>query len=64
VHIEFWWRSFKERDNLRDLGVEGRTILKRISINWIRMGVDSIHMARDTKKLWPFVKSGMQLRGP
>jgi len=29
VHVDFWWGKFKERENLRDLGVDGRIILNR-----------------------------------
>jgi hypothetical protein len=33
VHTGFWWRNLKERNLLKDLGVDGRIILK-----YIRMG--------------------------
>jgi hypothetical protein len=28
--MEFWWVNLQERDNLGDLGINGKTILKRI----------------------------------
>lgn len=31
VHTGFCWGDLKEREYLEDLGVDGRTILKRIS---------------------------------
>jgi hypothetical protein len=27
VHTEFWWGNLRERENLEDLGVDGRIIL-------------------------------------
>lgn len=28
VRTEFWWGDMRERDDLEDLGLDGRTILK------------------------------------
>jgi hypothetical protein len=30
VHIGFWWGNLRERDHLKDLGIDGRVILKWI----------------------------------
>jgi hypothetical protein len=48
MHIEYWWKSQKERDHWEDQDVGGWTILKRISergngmvwiaLIWLRMG--------------------------
>jgi hypothetical protein len=38
VHTGRWWGDLGERNNLRDLGVDGRIILKRVfqDIGWAR----------------------------
>jgi len=28
VHTGFWWRNLRERDDMNDLGIEGRIILE------------------------------------
>jgi len=34
VHTEFWWGNLKEGDQLKDPGVDGRKILRRIFRKW------------------------------
>jgi hypothetical protein len=34
VHIGFWWKNPKGRDQSEDLGVDGRIILEWISKQW------------------------------
>jgi len=36
VHTGFWWENRGERDQLGDLGVDGRTILKWSFKEWHR----------------------------
>jgi hypothetical protein len=31
----FWWGNLRKRDHLKDLGFDGRTILKYIYKNWV-----------------------------
>jgi hypothetical protein len=35
VHKVFWWENLKERKHLKDLGIYGRIILKRITNKWV-----------------------------
>jgi len=34
MHIGFWWEDLRESDNLEDLDVDGRRILKWIFKEW------------------------------
>jgi len=34
VHTRLWWGDLRERDDLEDLGLDGRTILKWIFKKW------------------------------
>jgi hypothetical protein len=34
VHTEFWWGGLRETNHLKDLGVDGRIILKYILKTW------------------------------
>jgi hypothetical protein len=34
VHTGFWWGNLRERDHLKDPGLDGRIILKWISRTW------------------------------
>jgi len=37
VHVRFWWGNLKERDHLKDLGVDGRITLKWMFNKWTRL---------------------------
>jgi hypothetical protein len=36
VHIRFWWGDLMEGAHLKDVGVDGRIILKYILKKWVR----------------------------
>jgi len=38
VYARFWWRDLVEREQLEDLGVDGRIILKWSGLFWLRIG--------------------------
>ena len=45
MHTGFWWGNLRKNDNLEDLGINWRIILKRIK-KW-EGGIDWIDMAQD-----------------
>jgi len=47
VHIEFWWGDPRERDRLKDPGIDGRIILKWIFKTWDREDWTRIDLAQD-----------------
>jgi hypothetical protein len=46
---EFWWESPKEKDNLKDQGVDGRMGSKLTLGRWLR-SVEWIHLAQDRNR--------------
>jgi hypothetical protein len=34
VYTEFWWGNLRERDDLEDLGIDGKIILRWIFRKW------------------------------
>jgi len=61
VHTE--WGDLIESDDLGDLGVNGRVILKCIFNRW-NGGVDWIDLAQDTDRFPAFVNAVMNLQLP
>jgi len=54
VYAGFWWGNLRERDHLKDPGVDGRIILRRIfrkwdvrvwtGSSWLRIGTGGGHL--------------------
>ena len=62
VYTGFWWGNLRERDHLKDPGVEGDNIkmdLQELGCG----GMDWIDLAQDRDKWWARVKAVMKLRG-
>jgi len=63
-HIEVWWQSLRERENLGDSGINGRIILRWIfrEVGCGRM--DWIELAQDRNRWRALVKAVMNLQVP
>jgi hypothetical protein len=46
MHTGFWWGNLRERDHLKDPGMDGRMILKWIFEKWDGGGMDWIDLLR------------------
>jgi hypothetical protein len=54
VYTGFWWGNLRERDDLEDLGIDGRIIFKWIfrkwgvgvwtGLSWLRIGTGGGHL--------------------
>jgi hypothetical protein len=58
----FWWESPKERDHLKDQGVDGRKGSEWTSGRLAGGGVECIHLAQDRDRWWAVVSAVMNLR--
>jgi len=57
----FWWGSLRERDHLRDTGVDGRIIFRWIFRKWDVGGMDWIEMAQVRDRWRALVNAVMNL---
>jgi hypothetical protein len=58
----FWWESPREKDHLKDRGVDGRMGSKcTLGIYWLG-GVKCIHLAQDRDHWRPLVNAVINLR--
>jgi len=62
VHTEFWWGELMEGDNLEDLGVDWKIILKWIFEKLGVGGLDWIAVARERDRWRAFVNAVMNIR--
>ena len=47
MYTEFWWGNLRDRDHLKDPGVDGVIILRWIFRKWDVGGTDWIELAQD-----------------
>jgi len=64
VYIEFWWRNLRERDQMEDPGVDGRTILRLIFRNWDGGSMDWMKLAQDRDRWLACVNEVKNIRVP
>ena len=58
-----WWGNLRERDHVKDQGVDGRIILRCILRQWAG-GVDWIDLAHNGDRWRDLVNAVMNLRVP
>ena len=64
AHTGFWWGNLRERDHLKDLGVDGVIILRWIFRKWYGGDMDWIDLAEDKDRWRELVNAVMNLRVP
>jgi hypothetical protein len=62
--IGFWWESPKEKDHLKDQGVDRMMGSKWTFGRLTEGGVEWIHLAQDRDHWWALVSAVMNLRVP
>ena len=59
----FWWGNLWERDDVKDLDIDRRVILKSIFKNWDGL-MDWIDLAQVRDRWWALANAVMNLRVP
>jgi hypothetical protein len=60
MHRRFWGGNVKKADHSKDLGIDGKTILKWMLKTGLE-GIDPIRLLQKRDKWWPLVKSSQPL---
>ena len=61
VYTGFWWGNLRERDHLKDPGLDGNIILRWIFRKWFG-GMDWIELAQDRDRWRALVNTMLNLR--
>ena len=64
MYIEFWWGNLRERDQMEDSDVDGRTILRRTFRSWDGGSMDWIEVAQERDRWRALVNAVINLRVP
>jgi hypothetical protein len=61
VNTQFRWGKLRGRRHIEDLGVDGRTIIKRMFKKWGR-GMDWVDLAQDTDRwFWALANAAINM---
>jgi hypothetical protein len=60
----FWWRNLRERDHLRDAGIDRKIILRCIFRSWDVGVMDWIELAQDKDRWRAILNAVMNIRVP
>jgi hypothetical protein len=61
MHVSLSWKSLKEKDHLKDQGVDGRMGSKRTLGRLVGGGVEWIHLAQGRDHWWDLLNVVMNL---
>jgi hypothetical protein len=64
VYIGYWWGNLRERDHLKDPGVDGRITLRWVFRKWDWRGVHGLDLAEGRDRWRTLVNAVMNLRVP
>jgi hypothetical protein len=63
MHTELWWGNMRERDYVKDLGIDGRVLLKWIFKKYDG-DLDWVDLAQDRDRWRAVVSAVVNLRAP